>query len=113
MSVDEVKRHQSHTTRGMEILSSVRSVPGDILQIVLHHHKNCIGTGWPSGLKKMYIHPLARVVSVADEFCHLILGSQDSAPLPIPEALEKICMGRRQEFDPIVLDALLVLFKPI
>lgn len=111
MSASEVKMFQSHPTRGVEILSGVRTVPGDVLQIVLHHHENCIGTGWPAGLKKNYIHPLARVVAVADEFCHLILKSPRAEPLPLQDALEKLCAIRRQEFDSRALDALRKIFK--
>jgi putative nucleotidyltransferase with HDIG domain len=111
MSAQEVKLYQSHPTRGMEILSGIRSMPSDVLQIISHHHENCIGSGWPAGLRKNHIHPLARVVSVADEFCHLVLKTPESDPVPVPEALEKLCAVRHQEFDPIVLDALLKMFK--
>jgi len=111
MSAQEVKLYQTHPTRGMEILSSIRSVPSDVLQIISHHHENCIGSGWPAGIRKNHIHPLARIVSVADEFCRLVLKTPDSDPMPIPDALENLCAIRRQEFDAGVLDSLLKVFK--
>jgi putative nucleotidyltransferase with HDIG domain len=110
LTAEEAKLFRSHPSTGAEILSSLRSIPGDIVQIVQQHHENCVGTGWPSGLKKSYIHPMARVVAVADEFCHLVITSPTGEPVPILEALEKIYIGRGQEFDKNVLEALISLF---
>lgn len=111
MTSEEFKIYQTHPSRGAKILSEIRSVPGDILQIVQQHHENCLGTGWPAGLKKNYIHPMARVVTVADELCHMLLKSPWSEPLPVQEALEKLYISRNQEFDHAVLDALIKLFN--
>lgn len=112
MTMEEVKIYETHPTRGVEILSEVRSIPGDILQIVQQHHENCIGTGWPAGLMKNHIHPMAKVVSVADALCHLIIKSPWSEPVPVHQALETIYISRSQEFDRAVLEALIKLFNP-
>lgn len=42
----------------------------DILQIVHQHHENCSGRGFPLKIRKNFIHPMARIISVADEFCY-------------------------------------------
>jgi putative nucleotidyltransferase with HDIG domain len=112
MTAAEVKLYESHPSRGVEILSQIRAIPGDILQIVQQHHENCLGTGWPAALKRMHIHPMARVVSVADEFCRLVIKTPWSPALPVPEALERIYVARSQEFDRPVLEALIQIFNP-
>lgn len=109
---EEAKLYETHPTKGAEILSAVQSIPGDILQIVQQHHENCMGTGWPAGLKKNHIHPMARVISVADALCHLLVKTPWSEPTPILEALERVYISRSQEFDRVVLEALISVFNP-
>ncbi|MBI2606334.1 MAG: response regulator, partial [Deltaproteobacteria bacterium] len=45
------KLYQDHPATGAAVISKIRSIPSDIGQIILHHHENCEGTGYPAGLK--------------------------------------------------------------
>jgi putative nucleotidyltransferase with HDIG domain len=111
LSSEEVRLFETHTVRGLEILSKTPSIPEDVIQIALHHHENCLGAGYPAGLKKNHIHPMARVVSVANEFCSLVLKGPNN-PGMAPEAamtkmialysetLDQACFGAlRQSFN--------------
>ena len=42
-------------------------IPEDVQMIVGHHHERSDGSGYPFGLRDVYIHPLARVVGLANE----------------------------------------------
>lgn len=111
LSAEEIKTIESHAQRGMEILGQIQSIPSDILQIAFQHHENCAGLGYPKGLKHNHIHPMARVVSVANEFCNLILKSPKSPGLGPKEAIERMLQVNPEAFDPAPFSALLRIFK--
>lgn len=73
MSYEEVQIYETHPMRGMQMLQSLGVVPDDVLSIVYEHHENNAGHGYPRRLKKLRIHPLAQVVSLANVFCEMIL----------------------------------------
>lgn len=80
------------------------TVPADVVRIVLQHHENCLGTGFPNRLTATQIYPLAKVVSAANRFCELVL------PGPVyrqhePKAALQL-MADSKEFDAGVLAAL-------
>lgn len=58
---------EGHAEAGRALLAQVKAVPEDVQMIVAHHHERSDGSGYPLGLKDMYIHPLARVVGLANE----------------------------------------------
>lgn len=64
---------ESHPQRGFEILSQLKNVPSDVLTMVLQHHENCMGTGYPQRLKKDKIHPLAKILITANIFSELVI----------------------------------------
>lgn len=67
LSPNDRKILEGHAESGRALLSQVKTVPEDIQQIVAQHHERSDGSGYPLGLKDFYIHPLARVVSLANE----------------------------------------------
>lgn len=106
LSLEERKLFESHPIRGMEILSTVRSISSDILQIVQQHHENCVGLGYPAGLKKNKIHPIARLISVANEFCNLALRGPHGNGIKAGEAIKQLCSTHAENLDPEYLGAL-------
>jgi HD-GYP domain-containing protein (c-di-GMP phosphodiesterase class II) len=74
----------------MELLRQVPLLPSDILQIVGQHHENCSGTGYPLHLKGSRIHPLARIVAVANAFCELAIRGPNGPGLAPDEAFERL-----------------------
>ncbi len=75
MTANEIREYESHPYRGMMILQAIHDMPEDIIKIAYEHHENAIGQGFPRKLWDTKIHPLARVVGVADTFCNLIMAS--------------------------------------
>lgn len=111
LSADEVKQIEQHPIRGVEILAEVRSVSSDILQIVLQHHEDCLGYGYPQRLKKRRIHPLARIVSVANLFVKTALESNGPSPLAGEDAINKMIETYKWKLDQDVLVGLLKVFS--
>lgn len=87
---EERSLYESHTVRGKGILSSLKEVPGDVIHVAHEHHEDCTGKGFPQGLGKHRIHPMARVVSVANEFCQHSLRSPHSAGCSAAEAVARL-----------------------
>ena len=67
LSSNDRKILEGHAEAGRAMLSQLKTVPDDIQMIVAHHHERSDGSGYPSGIKDAYIHPLARVVGLANE----------------------------------------------
>lgn len=71
-SVEETTHYESHTMRGVEMLQELREIPSDVLAIILEHHENAIGMGYPRRIRDVKMNPLARIVAVANYFMELL-----------------------------------------
>lgn len=107
--------YQEHPRRSAEILAMVPDVPGDVITMVLMHHENCLGTGYPAGLKKARVHPMARVLAVADKFCEIVLESTaiQAAQTDHHVVTNSVnALMKSKELDPRVLQALAHILGP-
>ncbi len=111
MVFEEVQLYETHPQRGMDVLGQISTVPTDVLQIVAQHHEDCLGLGFPTHITKNYIHPMARIIAVADAFCSMILPGPDCLKLQPGETLSRMntLMGGR--YDPQFLAALGRIFE--
>lgn len=82
MSNEEIQVYETHSFKGMQMLQSLGIVPDDIVSIVYEHHENSIGQGFPQRLRDVKMHPLAKVLALADGFANLILPN---ANCPVPK----------------------------
>jgi len=81
----EVHFFESHTLRGVEILRDIKEIPSDVLAIILEHHENALGLGYPRRIRDIKINPLARIVAVADCFVELLYDSGKEGTQRTPE----------------------------
>ena len=72
MTYDEAQAYESHPFKGMEMAHSLGVVPDDVVSIIYEHHENAIGQGYPRRIRDVKIHPLARVVALAQTFVGLV-----------------------------------------
>jgi putative nucleotidyltransferase with HDIG domain len=104
--------YETHPIRGKEILSVIRSVPDDVVQISMHHHENNVGRGFPYRLMKTKIHPLARLIAVVNEFANLtVKSSTGETPVTAGEALTRLYNLKGQELDLGFLRSLMEIFN--
>jgi putative nucleotidyltransferase with HDIG domain len=82
MSAEEIQLYETHSYKGMQMLQSLGIVPDDIVSIVYEHHENSIGQGFPQRLRDVKMHPLAKVIALADAYANLILAN---ANCPVPK----------------------------
>lgn len=73
MTPDEVRHYETHAFRGMQMLTSLGIVPDDIVSMIYEHHENSIGQGYPQRLRDMKMHPMAKIVALADAYASLVL----------------------------------------
>jgi len=106
MTAHDCQEYESHCQRGKEILSSVPGLPDDVVQIAAHHHENNVGTGFPYRLRSERIHPLAKIVSVADCFLQTMQRECVQSKSDVTEAFRKMVKTHEMEFDIIIIKAL-------
>lgn len=112
MSFEEVVLYESHPYRGMQLLQSIPTVPEDILAIAYEHHEIGNGQGFPRRLRDMKMHPLARVVSLANCFIDLTLASPLNAkPRSGREAVQYIDLTMGNPFNKEAMNALKAIIK--
>jgi len=99
-----------HPQAGYDILKDI-NFPWPIAQMVLQHHERLDGSGYPQGLKGDAILLEARILSVADVVEAMSSHRPYRPGLGIEVALTEITKQRGSHFDPVVVDACLVLFR--
>ncbi len=65
---DERNAIRRHPRLGYDMLVSISSIPYDVLMIILHHHENADGSGYPSGFTSARIPELAKLLRVVDSY---------------------------------------------
>jgi putative nucleotidyltransferase with HDIG domain len=108
---DEKIIYESHVEIGVQLLGQAKTMPDDILLMVLEHHERSDGSGFPKKLKDLHISPLARVVSLANAFVDRI--QQEAKPLSPDAALNIFHEFRSQRGAQFNRDALNALEKSL
>ena len=84
---DDQTKIQRHPIEGFRMLQSFAHIPWEALQMVLRHHENGDGSGYPEGLKLSAIHSWARIMRIIDSYEELTSERPWRQPLPPKEAL--------------------------
>ena len=101
---------KGHSQIGYDILKSIDfSYP--IANIVLQHHENIDGSGYPNGVKDNEISIEAKILRIADVVEAMSSFRPYRPALGIDVALEEITQNRGILYDPEVVDVCLKLFK--
>jgi putative nucleotidyltransferase with HDIG domain len=93
---DLFRRHPDIGTRMLLAFQ----VPAEVGQIVSYHHEHYDGSGYPNGLQGEGIPLLARIVSIAQAFDHLVSGHGHHAALSVEQAVEQFSRMSGTSFDP-------------
>jgi HD-GYP domain-containing protein (c-di-GMP phosphodiesterase class II) len=62
---------KKHTIYGYQIINKSMNQP-ELAKAALQHHERLDGTGYPFGIKADKMHPLAKIVAVADIYSAMI-----------------------------------------
>jgi len=108
LTAEEWEIIRRHPTIGADILQPIASLhPAS--QIIRAHHERYDGTGYPCGLRGEEIPLEARILAVADAYSVMIRGRVYRRALTQPEAIAELKRCSGTDFDPQVVEALLLL----
>lgn len=110
-TIKESQMMEAHPERGIEILEPFVNLNSDVRAIILEHHEDGNGTGFPRGLKKNKIHPMARITAVSDNFIFLGQKSPRSKEGMRPqEAVQRVVNLYQDKLDSQPLGSLMQIF---
>jgi putative nucleotidyltransferase with HDIG domain len=89
---------QLHPQYGVDILTQV-GVPDGVLRVVLEHHEQYDGQGYPSGLEGEKISKLARIVRIVDYYDNLCNNPDPEKRMTPYEALSYMYSKRHRHLD--------------
>lgn len=101
---------RTHPQVGYDLLKTIE-FPWPIADIVYQHHEKINGTGYPNGLKGDEILLEARIITVADVVEAMASHRPYRPARGIELALEEITKYRGTRYDPVAVDACLLLFQ--
>jgi len=106
LTPDEFEQVKKHASFGYNILRAETKVDCRIALMALQHHERPDGRGYPWGISGEEIHPLARIVAVADVYDALICDRVYRPRISANEALGVINNGCGTQFAPEVVAAI-------
>ncbi len=101
---DELDVVKLHSITGYQI-SSRMALPQDISGLILYHHENFDGSGYPYGVSGEEIPLLARVFSVIDSYDVMIHDQLYKEAVPEELALLELHKYAGTQFDPVLVKA--------
>ncbi len=105
----ELSAMQRHPQLGYELLKRDSSIPEDVLLGVLHHHERLDGSGYPSGHVGRFIHPLGKIIALAETFDAMTSNRHSAASVPATEALKTLYSLSGKHYEPEVVNALITM----
>jgi HD-GYP domain-containing protein (c-di-GMP phosphodiesterase class II) len=91
LTEEEMSKVKRHPIDGFRMMQDFASLRWEALQMVLQHHENGDGSGYPEGLKITAIHPWARLLRVLDSYEAMTAERPWRHAMAPKEALEIMC----------------------
>lgn len=98
-----IKKHPSNT---VHILKQV-NFPWNVDVIILQHHENYDGSGYPIGLKGRQIVVGARIIHIADSFIAMTTPKPHRQAITPDDAAQELIRATGTQFDPEIVEAFL------
>jgi len=103
---EEWEAIKQHPKIGYQMLKETSSVPPEVLQLVLEHHENADGSGYPRGLPMGKQHPWTRIIRLLDAYDALTGHRpfrQALTPFAALKSLQDQAGPQRRVFEPRTL----------
>ncbi|MDO8525935.1 MAG: HD domain-containing phosphohydrolase [Candidatus Omnitrophota bacterium] len=97
---------KAHPMAGVELIKHMKALKS-VMPIILHHHENYDGSGYPKGLKKEQIPIGARIMAVVSAFEAMITKRPYRTVRKISVAIEEIRKNSGTQFDPKIVHVFL------
>jgi HD-GYP domain-containing protein (c-di-GMP phosphodiesterase class II) len=102
--LDEIHSHPHYSVQVLQ--SKLGGTSNEVRFIIEQHHENFDGTGFPVGLRGPKIFNLAKIVSIANAFDHVMNANPDFSPAEAIMQLSESQAGPldQKRFDPTLLE---------
>lgn len=104
LDIPEFLKIKEHPQKGYELIKDFSFASAYMKVIVLQHHEKLDGTGYPNQIPGKDIHPLAKIVSVADSYDAMTSDRVYSKAISPYEALQNLSKSSRVHFEQSLVD---------
>ncbi len=88
---DELMAYEQHPIRSVELLRDFKDISADVLIMIVEHHENSLGTGFPKKIRDVKISPLGKVLILGNYFASLLFAQNpDGVSYTADAAIEYI-----------------------
>jgi len=94
---------KQHPQWGADIIRPIKTLQGS-LDIILYHHENYDGTGYPKGLKGTDIPLGARILRIIDSYDAITTNRPYKEGMSKEQAVEELARYSGTHYDPIILE---------
>lgn len=112
LNTEELSLLSAHPTIGAEIIGGLPFLK-EVATIISQHHERPDGKGYPEGLSGEDIHPVARIISVADAYDAMMTSRAYRTALDKDAVLNELHEHRGTQFDSEAVEALLKIYKKL
>jgi putative nucleotidyltransferase with HDIG domain len=106
----EYRLVQQHTTLGYEMLLPL-DLDKRILEVVLYHHENFDGTGYPTGLAGKNIPIFARMTRIVDSYDAMLNHRPYRENKRYDTVVRELEMKAHSFYDPVLLEEFIKMLK--
>ena len=103
LNKEEWETLKCHSQWGSDIVKAVKKLQ-PIVPIILYHHENYDGTGYPTGLAGKETPILARIIRIVDSYDAMISRRPYKNQLALSTVLEELRSCAGTKFDPDLVD---------
>lgn len=104
LTEEELEAIKTHPIDGYEILNQKYDISYISKAIILMHHENCDGSGFPLGLSDDKLHETVKLVSVCNTFDNLTSDFSGYKKVEVYEALEYLIAMNDTKFDKTIVN---------
>lgn len=101
---------QQHPVWGADMVRPARSIAG-VIPVILYHHENYDGSGYPEGLSGEQIPLGARILRIVDSFDAMVTNRPYKRPKTKTEALAELRRGSGRFYDPELVEEFIELVQ--
>lgn len=99
LSKDQMDFLKGHVQKGYDFLRGSQEISSHVRMVAFQHHENVDGSGYPRGLLGEAIHPLAKIVKIANDYDNLTSRAVWKPSVNPNEAIEYIMAKAGREYD--------------
>jgi HD-GYP domain-containing protein (c-di-GMP phosphodiesterase class II) len=105
LTPEEQQLVREHPIKSRNLLSQFSEIKDDVTNIILQHHEQWNGKGYPRGLKGQQISRYAQIIAAADVFSDLLVEHPGKEKCMSHEAIEYLMACSGDQFDPDLVEA--------